>query len=348
LVKQEKTRNKRVFAERTFIMKTRRMIYPVLLGLIVLFLPIALGACSGLLPVSSGSSLDVQSQVDTQVAATLVGYLVQTQVAANLVMVQATQAAVAQQAPTATPAPTETPLPPPPTPTPLPPTEPPPPPPPPTAAPTAAAAVASAPAPQISAQVNTNCRQGPSTQYKIDGYLLVGDTSYVYGTDYSNMWWYIQNPDKTSAYCWVWSDSTVVTGDASGVPVVATSEYAEKTSGYYNNWYTSEYYSYGDGYYQNGNWCTPVYLDGKVYCYPNVIYCDPDDYWNCNNQNNCCNWNNNWNNNCNNNCNKNCNNNCNKNCPNNSCGKKTNSCQVNASNNWSYCLKHPKCCGWTE
>jgi hypothetical protein len=334
-------------------MKTRRMIYPVLLGLIVLLLPIGLGACSGLLPVASGSSLDVQSQVETQVAATLVAYLVQTQVAANLVMVQSTQAALAQQAPTATPAPTETPLPPPPTPTPLPPTPPPPPPPPPTQAPTA---VASAPAPPISAEVNTNCRQGPSTQYKIDGYLLVGATSYVYGRDSGNYYWYIQNPSNTSAYCWVWSETTVVTGDTSGVPVVATSEYAEKTSSSYNNWYASQYYNYyGDGYYENGNWCTPVYLDGKVYCYPNVNYCDPYNYWNCNNQNNCCNWNNNWNNicnkNCNNNCNKNCNNNCNKNCnynwPNNNCGKKTNACQVN-NNSWSYCLKHPNCCGWTN
>ncbi len=162
-------------------MKTRRMIYPVLLGLVAIFLPIALGACSALLP--SGSSLDVQSQVDTQVAATLVGYLVQTQVAANLVMVQSTQAAAALQAPTATPVPTDTPLPPPPTPTPIPPTAPPPPPPPPTQAPTAAPAAA-APAPAISAEVNTNCRQGPSTHYKVDGYLLVGQTSYVYGHDF--------------------------------------------------------------------------------------------------------------------------------------------------------------------
>jgi hypothetical protein len=320
------------------------MIYPVILGLMAILLPIVLGACSSLLPASSGSSLDVQSQVDTQVAATLVSYLVQTKVAANLTNVQATQEAVVQQAPTATPAPTETPVPP--TPTPIPPTAPPPPPPPPTATSAPAeAAVASAPAPQITANVNTNCRQGPSTHYKIDGYLLVGVTSYVYGRDYSNQWWYIQNPSSTSQYCWVWAESTTVTGDVSAVPVVATSEYAETT----NNYYTSQYYDvYGDGYYYNGNWCQPVYFDGKVYCYPNQIYCDPDDWWGCNNgQNNCCNK---GQNNCCNNGQKNCcyyPNTCK--CGNvwpNTCGKKQNTCDIPSGNYWNYCFKHPKCCGW--
>jgi len=333
-------------------MKTRRMIYPVLLGLIAILLPVMLGACSTLLPASSGSNLDVQSQVDTQVAATLVGYLVQTKVAANLVSGQATQEAVVQQAATATPAPTDTPLPPPPTP--IPPTEAPPPPPPATEAP-AAAAVVNAPAPEISAEVNTNCRQGPSTQYKIAGYLVVGASSFVYGRDYGNHWWYIQNPSNKSGYCWVWSDSTAVSGDASGVPVVAVSEYAEKTSGYYNNWFAGQYtgyngYSgnYGDGYYENGNWCTPVYLNGKVYCYPNTTYCD--NWFNCNyGQNNCCNY---GQNNCcnsgkNNCCNWNNNCNCNNVWPNNNCGKKTNACDLAATKaSWNYCFKHPKCCGW--
>jgi hypothetical protein len=320
-------------------MKTRRMIYPILVGLIAIVLPIALGACSTLLPASSGSALDVQAQVDTQVAATLVGYLVQTKVAANLVSGQATQEASVQQVPTATPAPTETPLPPPPTPTPIPPTEAPPPPPPPTQAPVEAAVV-SAPAPEISADVNTNCRQGPSTHYKIDGYLLVGAVSTVYGRDYSSNWWYIQNPSKTSAYCWVWSESTRVTGDASGVPVVAVSEYAEKTSGYYNNYYAGQYTGfYGDGYYKNGNWCQPYYLNGKVYCYPNNVFCDPNNWWSCNcGKNNCnINWNNccNWTNNCK----------CNNVWP-NTCGKINNCAPPTGSEYWKYCLKHPKCCGW--
>jgi hypothetical protein len=322
-------------------MKSRRMIYPVILGLIFL-LPIALVACSNLLPANSGSNLDVQSQVDTQVAATLVGYLVQTKVAANLASNQVTQAAAVQQAATATPAPTETPLPTP-TATPIPPTVPPTPTPTATEAP-AAAAVVSAPAPEISANVNTNCRSGPSTHYVIDGYLMVGTTSYVYGRDYASQWWYIQNPTNKSAYCWVWSESTTISGDASGVPVVAVSEDAEKG---YNNWFASQYYGaygygYGDGYNNyNGNWCQPYYHDGKVYCYPNPLFCDPNYWWNCNY----------WPSNCNNgksncNCNNNWPNNCGKKptCPNN-CGNKP-TCPAPTGNYWNYCFKHPKCCGW--
>jgi hypothetical protein len=208
-------------------MKTRRMIYPLIIGMVIFGLPIALGACSTLLPANFGSGMDVQSQVGTQAAATLVGYLVQTKVAANLMSNQATQEVAAQQVPTATPQPTETPLPP--TATPIPPTVPPPPPPP-AATEAPAAAVVSAPAPEISAQVNTNCRQGPSTHYKIDGYLLVGVTATIYGYD-PNGWWYIQNPAHTDQYCWVWGGSTTVTGDTSALHVVAASEYAETTSG---------------------------------------------------------------------------------------------------------------------
>jgi hypothetical protein len=327
-------------------MKTRRMVFPVMLGLIFIVLPIALGACSSLLPASSGSNLDVQSQVNTQVAATLVGYLVQTKVADNLTANQVTQAAAVQQAATATPAPTETPLPPP-TATPIPPTVPPPPPTPePTQAP-AAAAVVSAPAPQISADVNTNCRQGPSTRYIIDGYLMVGASSYVYGRDSASQWWYIQNPTDKSAYCWVWSESTSVSGDARGVPVVAVAEDAQTT---YSNLFASQnygYYGYNGAY--NGSWCQPYYQGGKVYCYPTPFNCDPNNwlncgYWpsNCNNNKNNCNCNNNWPNNCNNN-KSNCN--CNNNWPNN-CGKPQ-SCQIpEGSNYWNYCFKHPKCCGW--
>jgi hypothetical protein len=266
-------------------MKTRRMVYPVILVLMCFLLPIIVGACSNLLPAgaNSGSGLDVQAQVDTQVAATLVGYLVQTKVAANLTSGQVTQEAAVQQAPSATPAPTETPLPP--TATPIPPTEPPPPPPTATEAPVAAAVV-SASAPEISASVNTNCRQGPSMQYRIVGYLMVGAKSTVYGRDPSRMWWYILNPNRSDQYCWVWAESTIVTGSVSGLPVVPVAQYAENE---YNPWYTSQYYGdYGYGYYGNGygygtNWCTPYYNNGKVYCIPNNIFCTTNYWWNCKN-----------------------------------------------------------------
>ncbi len=286
--------------------------------------------------------MDVESQVGTQAAATLVGYLVQTKVAANLISNQATQEVAAQQVPTATPQPTETPLPP--TATPIPPTVPPPPPAPPTEAP-AAAAVVSAPAPEISAQVNTNCRQGPSTHYKIDSYLLVGTTAKISGYD-PNGWWYIQDPLHTDQYCWVWGGSTTVTGDTSALNVVAASAYAETTnnSGYFGNYYGNTYgYGYNN-YGYNYNSCEPVFIEGKVYCVPYPSYCDPYDedciYWSGNNN---CNWQNAgnyWQDDCNfswNNCK------CNNTWPNN-CGKKNNC--GNKNTYWSYCLKHPKCCGW--
>jgi hypothetical protein len=136
------------------------------------------------------------------------------------------------------------------------------------------------------------------------------------------------------------------------VPVVAVSEYAEKSNNSYSNWFAGQYYgNYSNGYYNDGyynddyygknSWCQPYYLDGKVYCYPNQNYCNQNNWFNCNygQNNNCCNYgqNNccNWQNTCK----------CNNVWPNN-CGKKQNACGNNANSTWSYCLKHPKCCGW--
>jgi hypothetical protein len=195
----------------------------------------------------------------------------------------------------------------------------------------------SSPAPEISAHVNTNCRSGPSTQYKITGYLLVGAVSYIYGRDYASMWWYIQNPNNKDGYCWVWSESTQVSGDASGVPVVAASEYAEKTN---SNWFTAQYYGYGDGYYENGVWCQPYYIGGKVYCYPNPTYCDPNNWWSCYNLLNTCKCTNpckckiNWANICGN---------TKYNWP-NKCNPK-NVCPLPTGNYANYCKKYPNCCG---
>ena len=74
--------------------------------------------------------------------------------------------------------------------------------------------------PVIRAQVDTNCRMGPSTKYPRLGSLLVGQTSTVYGRDSSNEWWLIENPKKPGQYCWVWGETTTVEGAAYTVPVV--------------------------------------------------------------------------------------------------------------------------------
>jgi len=72
--------------------------------------------------------------------------------------------------------------------------------------------------PTISARVNTNCREAPSQDFEIIGYLLKGQTSVVIGAEPSGNWWEIVNPDNPNETCWVWSQTTTVSGDTSDVP----------------------------------------------------------------------------------------------------------------------------------
>ena len=72
----------------------------------------------------------------------------------------------------------------------------------------------------ISATVDTNCRSGPGTSYPAVGYLGAGQQSTVYGKEASGNWWYIQNPKNPAEYCWVWAETTTVTGDTSALPNV--------------------------------------------------------------------------------------------------------------------------------
>lgn len=74
--------------------------------------------------------------------------------------------------------------------------------------------------PTISSSVNTNCREGPSPDYKVLGYLLSNQTSEVHGRDSSKNWWYIINPEKPNNFCWVWKETTTVTGDTSNLPII--------------------------------------------------------------------------------------------------------------------------------
>jgi SH3-like domain-containing protein len=73
---------------------------------------------------------------------------------------------------------------------------------------------------EITANLTTNCRQGPSTDYDIVGYLETGQKSEVEGTNESQSWWYIKNLNIPGEYCWVWGETTNVNGDTSGLPVV--------------------------------------------------------------------------------------------------------------------------------
>ncbi len=74
--------------------------------------------------------------------------------------------------------------------------------------------------PTIIARVDTNCRSGPNLLYPRVGYLLVGQQSTVHGRNTSNTWWYIANLNRAGEKCWVWADTTTVSGNIAGLPVI--------------------------------------------------------------------------------------------------------------------------------
>ena len=73
--------------------------------------------------------------------------------------------------------------------------------------------------PQISVSVPTNCRVGPGKVYQMVGALLVGEIAQVYGRDPTSGYWYIQNPDSSNGYCWVWGEYATLTGNTTFLPV---------------------------------------------------------------------------------------------------------------------------------
>lgn len=75
--------------------------------------------------------------------------------------------------------------------------------------------------PLIRADVNTNCRRGPSRLYDPPvGVLLKDQESEVYGVNDAGTWWYISDPQKVGSYCWVWAETTRVQGDVNTLPII--------------------------------------------------------------------------------------------------------------------------------
>ena len=74
--------------------------------------------------------------------------------------------------------------------------------------------------PKISANVVTNCRNGPSTNYGLMGKLLPGEESEVQGRNELNTWWYIKNPDIPGGSCWITSEFTTVEGETDELPII--------------------------------------------------------------------------------------------------------------------------------
>jgi hypothetical protein len=271
-------------------MKPRRITEALVYGMLLIGMSRVLAAC---IPLSQATdSTNVQQEIELGVAATLgaqaeiqaaVSATVEAFVSAGLPQA-GSQVTVQAAAPTATPTPLPTS------------TQPPAPQPTATALPTATQTSSSRPV--IVADANTNCRQGPGTNYLIDGYLLTGASSEVYGRTSNYGWWYIKNPTPKSEYCWVWGGSTEVDGEVSTVPVVASTASPVSSTSY------SGYSSYGYGY----GYCNPAcceyagklpknlwqklckknkfYCGGCFYCECELIYnpckknnCNP--YWNC-------------------------------------------------------------------
>jgi hypothetical protein len=259
-------------------MKTRRIIS--LLGSSALIIVVALGlrACSPAANAPADSV--VQTLVQGQLQGTIQAIQVQTDTANQ---VAATVAAIVSNLATATPPPTSVPptSPPPaanpePTATPLPTATPE------VVYPTAAPQAAIAAAPQtasmtIQADVNTNCRTGPSTVYKVVGYLMLGQSSTVLGRTSSNSWWYIQNPSNQNSTCWVWSGSTQIQGDVNALAVTPVDPNAKRAYvNYYSSYNTSYYPRYtSPGYYYPGYYYPGYYYPGNYS--PNRYYTYDDN-----------------------------------------------------------------------
>ena len=72
--------------------------------------------------------------------------------------------------------------------------------------------------PMITASMDTNCRKGPSTIYDAISYLLVGNTSEVVNKYQNGQWWVIKDPNDPGKRCWVWGQTTTVTGNWNQLP----------------------------------------------------------------------------------------------------------------------------------
>lgn len=275
-------------------------------------------ACASL-AASAQPQGGLEAQVNTAVAATLVQHIIETKVAVQST-VMGFEAAPAVQA-TQAPAPTPTPAPTLPPPTAVPPTAVPPTPVPPTAPPAPPATLTTVP--RIVADENTNCRVGPGTNYAVVASFMKGAESWVYGMDQGKNWWYIVQPNNSSAYCWVWEGSTTVVGDTSTVSVVAAppSTYPTTSDVYYNYNYNCTPYGCNDYYYNDCGYNPYHYYNTYYNNYYNT--CNPY-YWGA-----CTKYNNNY---CN--CKPNCKNPCKKNnCP-----------PLTTVNYKKYCQNYPGCC----
>ena len=201
----------------------------------VLGLAVLVSACAPI-AASPMTMVDMQAEIDAAVQSTVIAMQVDEQMAAEKEAEPQAEAEEQQQEPTATEVP---PTAPPPSPTPTATATSAPPEPTNTPQPTATliAEFSESSSLVISADVNTNCRLGPSRQYRVDGYLLTNAESTVHGQDSGKDWWYIANPTKDDKYCWVWRETTDVQGNTDNLPVIEPPPLPKKKDYVYYGYY---------------------------------------------------------------------------------------------------------------
>ncbi|HEX9013080.1 MAG TPA: hypothetical protein VF813_06170, partial [Anaerolineaceae bacterium] len=91
------------------------------------------------------------------------------------------------------------------------------------------------PLPTLVVSVYTYCWEGPSEQFPIVAIVFPGDTFTPEGKTPTGSWWYVPTPRQHRKlpidHCWLYSGSTVLTGDPSVLPVVPTPSMATVVPG---------------------------------------------------------------------------------------------------------------------
>jgi hypothetical protein len=76
------------------------------------------------------------------------------------------------------------------------------------------------PEPMATANQNANCREGPSTEYEVSGYLMLGEQALIEG-QLAGGYWYVITPPGSTQSCWIAGSVVNVTGDLGTVNVVS-------------------------------------------------------------------------------------------------------------------------------
>ena len=74
----------------------------------------------------------------------------------------------------------------------------------------------------VTVSQNTNCRTGPTQDFKDIFSLGIGQTAEVVGKNTLNNYWIIKIPDGSGKTCWLWGKFATVSGDTAALAEAAT------------------------------------------------------------------------------------------------------------------------------